>query len=105
MAFMPSFANNEEDKMPTLTKKELAVLSEANPDLSVNLVELEHEGKRTEVVGRWWAMTVVLPGLEKVYEVVTALGKRKLFKHLDVAVDYVKESCPHTKAVFVVFST
>lgn len=91
--------------MPTLTKKELAVLSEANPELSVNLVELEHEGKRTEALGRWWAMTVVLPGQDKVYEIVTALGKRKLFKHLDVAVDYVKESCPHAKALHVVLAT
>lgn len=99
------FPNNEEDRMPTLTKRELSVLSEANPDLSINLVELEHEGKRTDAVGRWWGMTVVMPGQEKVYEIVTALGKRKLFKHLDVAVDYVKESCPQTRTVCVVFAT
>ncbi|MBD1509735.1 MobD protein [Xanthomonas citri pv. citri] len=87
---------NDEEAMLTLTKKELAVLDEAQPDYAVYLVETEHENSR------WWRMTLKLPTQDKVYEVVTALGKTKLWKRLDIAVDFIKESCPHTKSVFVV---
>ncbi len=85
--------------MLTLTKKELAVLDDAQPDYVVYLVETEHEGTR------WWRMTVKLPAQDKAYEVVTALGQTKLWKRLDIAVDFIKESCRHTKTVFVVFAT
>ncbi|RWA37013.1 MobD protein [Xylella fastidiosa] len=83
--------------MPTLTKKELAVLNEAQPDYVVYLLETEHENNR------WWRMTVKLQRQDKAYEVITALGKTKLWKRLDIAVDFIKESCPHTQTVFVVF--
>lgn len=98
VALLPSLFFNDEEAMLTLTKKELAVLDEAQPDYAVYLVEAEHESSR------WWRMTVKLPTHNKAYEVVTALGKTKLWKRLDIAVDFIKESCPHTKTVFVVFA-
>ncbi len=98
VALLPSLFFNDEEAMLTLTKKELAVLDEAQPDYAVYLVETEHENSR------WWRMTLKLPTQDKVYEVVTALGKTKLWKRLDIAVDFIKESCPHTKSVFVVFA-
>jgi hypothetical protein len=101
VALLPSLftANDDEEEMPTLTKKELAVLDEAQPDYAVYLVETEHENTR------WWLMKVKLPAHDKEYEVVTALGKTKLWKRLDIAVDFIKESCPRTQKVFVVFSS
>ncbi|CBJ36153.1 conserved hypothethical protein (plasmid) [Ralstonia solanacearum CMR15] len=98
VALLPALLFNDEEEMLTLTKKELAVLDEAQPDYAVYLVETEHENTR------WWRMTVKLPAHEKIYEVVTALGKTKLWKRLDIAIDFIKESCPHTKTVFVVFA-
>ncbi|SAK79387.1 hypothetical protein AWB79_05027 [Caballeronia hypogeia] len=99
MALLPFLFRDSEEEVLTLTKKELTVLDEAQPDYVVYLAETEHEGSR------WWQMTVRLPAQEKMYEVVTALGKTKLWKRLDIAVDFIKESCPHTKTVSVVFST
>ncbi|AKJ75438.1 MobD (plasmid) [Xanthomonas oryzae pv. oryzicola] len=98
VALLTSLFFDDEEAMLTLTKKELAVLDEAQPDYAVYLVETEHENSR------WWRMTLKLPTQDKVYEVVTALGKTKLWKRLDIAVDFIKESCPHTKSVFVVFA-
>ncbi|OZI86690.1 MobD protein, partial [Pseudomonas avellanae] len=43
---------NDEEAMLTLTKKELAVLDEAQPDYAVYLVETEHENSR------WWRSDV-----------------------------------------------
>nr|WP_041471079.1 hypothetical protein [Xanthomonas axonopodis] len=80
------------------TAKSGGITDEAQPDYAVYLVETEHENSR------WWRMTLKLPTQDKVYEVVTALGKTKLWKRLDIAVDFIKESCPHTKSVFVVFA-
>lgn len=85
--------------MSTLTKKELAVIDDTQPDYAVYLIETEHEDSR------WWRMDVRLPAQDKVYEVVTALGKTKVWKRLDIAVDFIKEVCPHTKTVFLAFKS
>lgn len=83
--------------MLTLTKKELTVLDEAQPDYTVHLIETELEGSR------WWKMEVRLPAQKKVYEAITAQGKTKVWKNLDVAVDYIKDSCPRARDVLVSF--
>ena len=83
--------------MFTLTKKELTVLDEAQTNYDVYLFETKFENTR------WWRMKIKLPAQDKVYEVVTALGKTKLWKRLDIAVDFIKESCPNVDTVRVVF--
>lgn len=83
--------------MLTLTKRELAVFAEAQPDCTVSLNEIEHEG------GRWWLMRVSIPANGKVYLVHTSFGKTKLWKRLDIAVDFIKECCPHIKRLDIVF--
>lgn len=84
--------------MLTLTKRELTLLDETQPDYTVYLTETEVNENR------WWAMRVVVASQEKTYEVVTALGKTKLWRRLDVAIDFIKETCPKTRTVYVVFS-
>jgi len=88
---------NVEKEMQTLTKNELSVLDKAQPDYILNLVETESEGSR------WWLMKVILPTQEKEYKVVTQRGKIKLWKQIDVAVDFVKETCQQTTTLIVIF--
>lgn len=84
--------------MLTLTKRELTLLNQAQPDYTVYLTETEVNGNR------WWAMNIEVTSQNKTYEVVTALGKTKLWRRLDIAIDFIKETCPRTKTVYVVFS-
>jgi len=49
----------------------------------------------------WWLMNVKIPSESKVYVVQTALGRTKLWKRLDIAVDFVKETCPRVSTVHV----
>lgn len=83
--------------MLTLTKKELTVLDEAQPDYTLHVIETAVEGSP------WWRMEVRLPAQKKVYEVITALGKTRYWKSLDVAVGFARESCPHAQEVTVSF--
>ncbi|WP_200822571.1 hypothetical protein [Caballeronia arationis] len=100
VALIPSSPKprNDGKRMLTLTKKELTVLDQAQPDYEIHLIETEHGHSR------WWLMKVKLPTQDMVYDVVTALGKIKLWKRLDIAIDFIKESCPRTQTVCIVFS-
>lgn len=100
MALLHALLEHQHDvekEMLTLTKNELSVLDKAQPDYILHLVETEFEDRR------WWLMKVLLPTQNKDYEVVTQRGKTKLWKQLDVAIDFVKETCPQTKTMIVVF--
>lgn len=74
--------------MNNLNKRELALLAEAHTDYSVRLIETVQNNTR------WWRMEIHLTPQNKVYEVVTALGKTKTWKSLDIAVDFLRETCP-----------
>jgi len=80
-----------------LTKKELAVLNKAQPDYIIHIVETEFQEHS------WWLMQVKLTTQNNDYEVVTSLGKTKLWRRLDIAVDFIKETCPETKTIVVNF--
>lgn len=76
--------------MNSLNKKELTVLTAAQPDYTIRLIEANQGSSR------WWKMELHLSPQDKLYEVVTALGKVKLWKSLDVAIDFIKETCPNS---------
>ena len=40
---------------------------------------------------------------DKEYEMVTTRGKTKLWKRLDIAADFIRETCPETKTIVVNF--
>jgi hypothetical protein len=86
--------------MHTLTKRDLAVLDGAQPEYEVFLVETSQSETGDDRVG-WWLMKVKIPSESKVYVVQTALGRTKLWKRLDIAVDFVKETCPRVSTVHV----
>src|SRR5690606_14984992 len=62
------------EEMLTLTKRELMLLNQAQPDYTVYLTETEVNEDR------WWAMHIEVPSQNTSYEVVTALGKTKLWR-------------------------
>ena len=86
--------------MLTLSKRDLAVLDSAQSDYEVFLVET---GKNDGEDGRqgWWLMNVKIPSESKIFIVQTALGRTKLWKRLDIAMDFVKETCPRISTVHV----
>ncbi|MDP9157785.1 MAG: MobD protein [Pseudomonadota bacterium] len=86
--------------MHTLTKRDLAVLDGAQPEYEVFLVETSESETGDDRDG-WWLMNVKIPSESKVYVVQTALGRTKLWKRLDIAVDFVKETCPRVSTVHV----
>jgi hypothetical protein len=86
--------------MHTLTKRDLAVLDGAQPEYEVFLVETS-ESETGEDRDGWWLMNVKIPSESKVYVIQTALGRTKLWKRLDIAVDFVKETCPRVSTVHV----
>ncbi|WP_438397215.1 hypothetical protein [Caballeronia sp. DA-9] len=86
--------------MHTLTKRDLAVLDGAQPEYEVFLVETSESETGDDRDG-WWLMNVKIPSESKVYLVQTALGRTKLWKRLDIAVDFVKETCPRVSTVHV----
>jgi hypothetical protein len=88
------------NEMLTLTKRDLAVLDGAQPEYEVFLVETG-ENETDENHHGWWLMNVKIPSESKVYVVQTALGRTKLWKRLDIAVDFVKETCPRVSTVHV----
>jgi hypothetical protein len=88
------------NEMLTLTKRDLAVLDGAQPEYEVFLVETG-ENETDEDHDGWWLMNVKIPSESKVYVVQTALGRTKLWKRLDIAVDFVKETCPRVSTVHV----
>lgn len=99
MALLPFLLllSKDEDDVLTLAKKELTVIDETHSDYEVYLIETTRDGTR------WWMMKVELPAQEKVFEIITALGKTKLWKNLDIAIDFIKDNCPRTSKVAVVF--
>lgn len=86
--------------MHTLTKRDLAVLDGAQPEYEVFLVETSDSETGDDRDG-WWLMNVKIPSESKVYVVQTALGRTKLWKRLDIAVDFVKVTCPRVSTVHV----
>jgi hypothetical protein len=86
--------------MHTLTKRDLAVLDGAQPEYEVFLVETS-QSETGDARDGWWLMNVKIPSESKVYVVQTALGRTKLWKRLDIAVDFVKETCPRVSTVHV----
>jgi hypothetical protein len=88
------------DEMHALTKRDLAVLDGAQPEYEVFLVETS-ESETGEDRDGWWLMNVKIPSESKVYVIQTALGRTKLWKRLDIAVDFVKETCPRVSTVHV----
>ncbi|OXC71730.1 hypothetical protein BSU04_45605 [Caballeronia sordidicola] len=86
--------------MLTLTKRDLAVLDGAQPEYEVFLVETGEDDGKDERQG-WWLMKVKIPSESKIYVVQTALGRTKLWKRLDIAMDFVKETCPRISTVHV----
>lgn len=82
--------------MNTLNKKELMLLVEAQSDYTVKLIETAQGNTR------WWRMELILSPQNKVYEVITALGKTKTWKSLDIAIDFLKETCPSADLCVVV---
>jgi len=89
--------SKDEDAVLTLAKKELTVIDETHSDYAVYLIETTRDG------ARWWMMKIELPAQGKIFEVITALGKTKLWKNLDIAIDFIKDNCPRTAKVAVVF--
>jgi hypothetical protein len=87
-------------EMLTLTKRDLAVLDGAQPEYEVFLVETGEDDGKDERQG-WWLMNVKIPSESKIYVVQTALGRTKLWKRLDIAMDFVKETCPRISTVHV----
>ncbi|WP_218827425.1 hypothetical protein [Caballeronia sordidicola] len=87
-------------EMLTLTKRDLAVLDGAQPEYEVFLVETGEDDGKDERQG-WWLMKVKIPSESKIYVVQTALGRTKLWKRLDIAMDFVKETCPRISTVHV----
>jgi hypothetical protein len=83
-------------EMPAVTRKELILLGQAQADYKISLCEMKHEGTR------WWKMTLGFRD-GQVLDVQTALGKLKLWKRLDIAVDFIKETCPGARDVRIVF--
>ena len=86
--------------MLTLTKRDLAVLDGAQPEYEVFLVETGEILGDDERDG-WWLMNVKIPSESKIYVVQTALGRTKLWKRLDIAVEFIKETCPRVSQVHV----
>ncbi len=85
--------------MQSLDKKELAVFAVAQPDYRVVLNE------RSESDGRKWELIIESPSTGQCFSVVTALGKTRLFKNADTAIDFIKETCPNNpnKAITVTY--
>jgi hypothetical protein len=89
------------NEMLTLTKRDLAVLDGAQPEYEVFLVETGEILGDDERDG-WWLMNVKIPSESKIYVVQTALGRTKLWKRLDIAVEFIKETCPRVSQVHVI---
>jgi len=89
------------NEMLTLTKRDLAVLDGAQPEYEVFLVETAEKLGDDERDG-WWLMNVKIPSESKIYVVQTALGRTKLWKRLDIAVEFIKETCPRVSQVNVI---
>ena len=100
MALLLAVRTIARDEMHTLTKRDLAVLDGAQPEYEVFLVETS-ESETGEDRDGWWLMNVKIPSESKVYVIQTALGRTKLWKRLDIAVDFVKETCPRVSTVHV----
>jgi hypothetical protein len=79
--------------MLTLTKNELKVFQEIQSEVLVILIETEHQN------ATWWRMKIDLPEQNKEFYVVTALGKTKLWRHLDIAIEFVRALCPKITSV------
>ena len=75
--------------MQSLDKKELTVFAFAQPDYRVHLKELIQSD------GRKWILIIESPSTGQMFTVVTALGKTRLFKNADTAIDFIKETCPN----------
>jgi hypothetical protein len=75
--------------MQSLDKKDLAVFDAVQPDYRVVLNE------RIEIDGRRWELIIESPSTGQRFSVVTSLGKTRLFKSADVAIDFIKETCPN----------
>ncbi|RQS02361.1 MobD protein [Burkholderia sp. Bp9002] len=73
--------------MPAVTKKELLLLGQTHKNYDVFLIKTTIEGDR------WWKMLVVLSP-DQAFEVQTAHAKTKVWRRLDIAVDFVTETCP-----------
>lgn len=78
-----------------MNKNQLTVLDKTQTEYLVTLVEAERVGSR------WWVMQITCPLTKAVFIVVAARGETKYWKRLDIAIDFVKESCPHTTTVAV----
>ncbi|CAN7698783.1 hypothetical protein LJR029_003962 [Caballeronia sp. LjRoot29] len=100
MALLLAVRTIAREQMHTLTKRDLAVLDGAQPEYEVFLVETSESETGDDRDG-WWLMNVKIPSESKVYVVQTALGRTKLWKRLDIAVDFVKETCPRVSTVHV----
>lgn len=75
--------------MQSLDKKDLAVFDAVQPDYRVFLCEqIESDGRR-------WILIIESPSTGQRFSVVTSLGKTRLFKSADVAIDFIKETCPN----------
>jgi hypothetical protein len=79
--------------MQTLNKNQLTVLDKTQTEYLVTLVEAQRDGSR------WWVMQITCLRTEAVFIFVAARGETKYWKRLDIAIDFVKDSCPHTKTV------
>lgn len=85
--------------MQPLDKKELMVFAIAQPDYRVHLKERYLGNVRK------WALIIESPSTGQVFSVVTALGKTRLFKNADTAIDFIKETCPNNpnKAITITY--
>ena len=87
------------EEMQSLEKKDLAVFAVAQPDYRVILNE------RQESDGRKWELIIESPSTGQRFNVVTSLGKTRLFKNADTAIDFIKDTCPNNpnKAITVTY--
>lgn len=88
-----------EDMMQSLDKKDLVVFTNAQPDYRVHLQERYLDNVRK------WELIIESPSTGQVFSVVTALGKTRLFKNADTAIDFIKETCPNNpnKAITITY--
>ncbi|AOK30296.1 MULTISPECIES: hypothetical protein [Burkholderia] len=94
MALLLSLLFGKGKEMPAVTKKELLLLGQMHTDLEIHLIRTMIEDER------WWKMLVVTSRGQE-FEVQTALAKTKLWRRLDIAVDFIAETCPDVKELRV----
>jgi hypothetical protein len=82
-----------------LTQKELSKLGVA---LRHHKVQLSDTGKKGL---RRWSMRLQLPEHAQWFNVVTALGHAKTWSNVNTALTFVKEVCPHTRTIQIVFES